>query len=218
MPDIPSPGRTEPILISGPAGAIDALWSAPRVPARGLAIVCHPHPLFGGAMTNKVVYALASSAQAAGLHALRFNFRGVGRSAGAHDQGRGETDDTLFLADWLAGQVPAGPLVLMGFSFGSWVAQKAAVLRPPAALVSVAPPLAKYFADEPPPARPACPWLVLHGRDDEVVAYEDTRRILEDYAPPPERFLSLDGVGHFFHGRLADINDAVAAFLAQHLR
>lgn len=218
MSEIPAPGRTESLLIPGPAGPIEALWSAPRTAARGLAVVCHPHPLFGGAMSNKVTYSLASAAQAAGLQALRFNFRGVGRSAGPHDQGRGETEDVLFLVDWLRKHQPEGPVVLMGFSFGSWVAQKAAVRSAPAALVSIAPPLAKYFADEPPPPRPACPWLVVHGRDDEVVAYKDTRKILEGYEPPPEQFLSLDGVGHFFHGRLTEIGDAVAPFLARHLR
>ncbi len=213
--DLPPPGKTEPRLIEGPAGLIEALWSAPQTAANGLAVICHPHPLFGGAMSNKVTYALAAAAQAAGLQALRFNFRGVGRSAGPHDHGRGETDDVLFLVDWLRERVPTGPVVLMGFSFGSWVAQKAAVRRPPAALVSIAPPLAKYLADEPVPARPACPWLVMHGYDDDVVEYEPTRAIVEAYDPPPEEFHRLDGVGHFFHGRLADISDAVAPFLAR---
>lgn len=168
-------------------------------------------------MSNKVTYSLASAAQAAGLHALRFNFRGVGKSAGVHDHGRGETGDVVFLADWLRQRVPDGPVVLLGFSFGSWIAQKAALSLKPAALVSIAPPFAKYFDDQPPPARPECPWLVVHGRDDEVVSYEETREILQAYVPPPEVFLSLDGVGHFFHGRLADITGAVAPFLAQHL-
>src|SRR3546814_9504400 len=78
------------------------------------------HPLLGGALSNKVVYTLASCAQKAGLYALRFNFRGVGRSEGLHDEGRGETEDTVFLANWLRERVPQGPLVLMGFSFGAW--------------------------------------------------------------------------------------------------
>lgn len=218
MSEAPQPGKTLALSIAGPAGDIEALWGAPRAePARGIAVICHPHPLFGGAMSNKVTYALASAAQAAGLHALRFNFRGVGASAGPHDHGRGETQDVVFLVDWLRQRTPPGPLVLMGFSFGSWIAQKAALQLAPAALVSIAPPLAKYFGDEPVPARPACPWLVVHGRDDEVVAYDDTRAILDAYAPPPEVLVTVDGVGHFFHGRLADITQAVEPFLAQHL-
>mgnify|MGYP006137730547 CR=1 FL=1 len=99
MSTLPSSGNTEERLIAGPAGRIEALVSAPQQPLRqpAFAIVCHPHPLFGGAMSNKVAYMLASSAQKAGLYALRFNFRGVGRSEGAHDAGRGETDDVEFL-------------------------------------------------------------------------------------------------------------------------
>ncbi len=216
--ELPAPGQSSEALIDGPAGRIEILLSAPREPVEpaGFAVICHPHPLFGGAMSNKVTYALASSANKAGLYALRFNFRGVGRSGGEHDNGRGETDDVEFLATWMREQLPDGPAVLMGFSFGAWVSARAAAQVRPVAQVSIAPPFSKYFDDMPPPPRPPCPWLVVHGTDDEVVDYQQTRRILERYDPPPE-LVALDGVGHFFHGRLTDLGNIVLPFLQRHV-
>ena len=212
----PQPGETVERLLRGPAGHIDALLAAPKDPAMpaGIALICHPHPLMGGAMSNKVAYTLASSAQKAGLHALRFNFRGVGRSQGTHDEGRGETDDVVWLADWLRQQMPEARLVLMGFSFGAFVSLKAAARVKPFLQVSIAPPFEKYF-NEPIPARPDCPWLVLHGRADEVVNYDDTVRVLNTFTPPPQ-LVGVDGVGHFFHARLGDIQNAVVPFLQLH--
>ena len=183
----------------------------PEAPPAGIAVVCHPHPLHGGALTNKVTYQLAACAQKAGLAVARFNFRGVGRSAGRHDEGRGETDDTLAVAAWLRAQLPGAPLLLAGFSFGAFVSLKAAARARPQLLVSIAPPF-KYFEAEPLPPRPAAPWLVVHGRDDEVVDYAGTKAVLDTYVPPPE-LVTLDGVGHFFHGRLRDLEAAVSAFI-----
>lgn len=216
-PDLPAAGDNKTVLIPGAAGLLEVMISGPRVPSAqpGYAVVCHPHPLYGGAMSNKVTYALASCAQNAGLYALRFNFRGVGRSQGVHDEGRGETDDTVLLAQWLGERLPQGRLLLAGFSFGAWVSTAAAARLEPAAQISIAPPFAKYFADAPPPARPRCPWLVVHGRDDEVVDYEATRRILAGYDPPPQ-LVTMDGVGHFFHNRLADLNEVVLPFIREH--
>ena len=214
MQQPPAPGQTRELSIPGPAGAIEALWSAPRTLAArpGFALVCHPHPLFGGAMGNKVVYTLASCAQKAGWHALRYNVRGVGASAGAHDRGQGETDDLVFLADWMRAQLPGAGCALMGFSFGGWVALRAAARVRPIAQVSVAPPLAESFYGEPPPSRPDCPWLLIHGLDDEVVPYADSKPVIDGYSPPPQQ-ATPDGVGHFFHGRLGEITDTVLPFL-----
>jgi hypothetical protein len=202
------------LLLEGAAGAIETLVAMPPAPPRGIAVICHPHPLQGGALSNKVTYTLASCALKAGLVAARFNFRGVGKSAGTHDEGRGETDDTLAVAAWLRAQAPGAPLLLAGFSFGAFVSLKAAARAQPALQVSIAPPF-KYFASEPLPPRPPAPWLVVHGRDDEVVAYADTRSVLDRYEPPPE-LVSLDGVGHFFHDRLGDLAAAVSTFIQRH--
>ncbi|MGH8456958.1 MAG: alpha/beta hydrolase [Stenotrophobium sp.] len=210
---LPAAGYTEELRLYGPAGRIEALLSAPREPAArpGFAVICHPHPLLGGAMSNKVVYTLAASAQKCGLYVLRFNFRGVGRSEGVHDEGRGETADTQFLVDWLRGRLPGARLALMGFSFGAFVSVKAAQQARPQLQVSIAPPFEKYVA-EPIPPRPDCPWLVVHGTDDEVVSYVDTVRILKTFSPPPE-LVTLEGAGHFFHRRLGDLQEAVMPFI-----
>jgi len=213
--EMPRAGETSELLIPGPAGLIEAMLTAPRdvaTPA-GIAVICHPHPLMGGAMSNKVVYSLASSASKAGLYSLRFNFRGVGRSEGLHDEGRGETDDTLFLVDWLRQRVPGARLVLMGFSFGGFVSVKAAQQAKPYLQVSIAPPFSKYF-NEPVPPRPDCPWLVVHGTGDDVVSYEDTVQVLNGFDPPPQ-LATLKDAGHFFHGRLAELQDAVLPFIKQ---
>lgn len=180
-------------------------------------MVCHPHPLYGGAMSNKVVYALASTAAKAGLVTLRFNFRGVGKSTALHDEGRGETDDTVWLAEQLREALPAGlPLILAGFSFGAFVALKAAPRAQAAGLMSVAPPFsltrAIYADGEGPPPHPACPWAVIHSRDDDTVAYADTAGVLAQYQPPPQ-LTTVDGAGHFFHGRLGEVGEAFNGLL-----
>ncbi len=213
---LPAPGTAEPVLLAGAAGRIEALVAMPDAPPAGIAVICHPHPLHGGALTNKVAYTLAACALKAGLAAARFNFRGVGRSEGAHDEGRGETDDTLAVAAWLRQRAPGAALLLAGFSFGAFVSLKAAARARPALQVSIAPPF-KYFESEPLPPRPDAPWLVVHGRDDEVVDYEATRAVLARYAPPPE-LATLDGAGHFFHGRLGDLEATVSGFIRHHWR
>lgn len=212
---LPAAGQTLKLSLEGGAGPIEALLAAPQQPRRrpGFAVICHPHPLMGGAMSNKVTYMLASSTLQAGLHALRFNFRGVGGSAGSHDQGRGEREDLLRLFEWMRAHWPAPQAVLAGFSFGGFVALSAAPRARPDALVTVAPPLG-HFAEGELPA-PPCPWLLIHSRDDEVVPFDDTRR-LSALAQPPQ-LLAAEGCGHFFHGRLDVIKDAVVPFLDAHL-
>lgn len=213
--DLPAAGQTTTLLLHGAAGSIEVMLSAPRGPVTGVAVICHPHPLFGGAMSNKVVYTLASCAQKAGLYALRFNFRGVGRSEGVHDHGDGETQDVLALVQWLRERVPHARLALMGFSFGAFVSLRAAASARPDVQVSIAPPFSKYV-DHPLPPPPGCPWLVLHSTDDEVVDYADTLNILKGFEPPP-RLVTLQGAGHFFHGRLGEIEQAVLPFLQENL-
>src|SRR4051794_9595012 len=114
--------KTERFQVQGVAGAIEALRDTPDGTSRGVAVIAHPHPLFGGTMDNKVVQTLARAFVQSGWTALRFNFRGVGASEGVHDEGRGETDDMLAL---IAAQAADGPLAVAGFSFGSFVASRA---------------------------------------------------------------------------------------------
>lgn len=212
---LPAAGQSRAGLLRGAAGRIETLLASPAGAPLGGVLVCHPHPLYGGALSNKVTYSLASTALKAGFAALRFNFRGVGKSEGRHDEGRGETEDAVLLGEWLRARLPAGaPLVLAGFSFGSFIALKASSQLRPAGLMSVAPPFGKYFGGEPAPPHPGCPWRVLHSRDDEVVAYDGTLVELQRYVPMPE-LITVDGCGHFFHGRLDEVQSAFSGLIGQ---
>jgi len=219
--DLPAPGSSLSLMLPGPSGVLQALLSAPRgVAARGVAVICHPHPLYGGTMTNKVVYTLASCAIKAGFYTLRFNYRGVGDSAGSYDGARGETADTLAAVNWLRARLPDLPLLLAGFSFGAYVALKAAASARPAWLVSASLPLGRVRGafgesdNQPLPRHPGCPWLTIHSRDDEVVNYAETLHLLAGYQPAPH-IETLDGAGHFYHGRLGDLQRLVLPFLQQ---
>lgn len=206
------PGGSADVLIPGPAGRLEALIASPKVPRAGVCVICHPHPLFGGTMTNKVVWALSNAALKCGLRTARFNFRGVGRSEGLFDDTLGETDDALAVAEALRASAPGLPLVMAGFSFGGHVALKAASRTDTAALITIAPPMGRYLKTTEPPAHPQVPWLAVHSADDDVVSYDETRAAFATYDPPPQ-FVHFDGAGHFFHGRLGEVEAAVRAFL-----
>jgi len=214
--DFPAPSAAKEISIVGPVGRLEAIVAMPKGFAAplGVCVVGHPHPLFGGAMSNKVVYTLAASALKAGLIALRFNFRGVGRSQGLFDESRGETDDALAAIAWLRERAPGLPLVLAGFSFGAYVTLKAAATVHPVAQISVGIPFGRYVDGGAPPPHPGCPWLAVHSVDDEIVAYTDTIPVLKHYDPPPQ-IETFEGAGHFFHGRLTELQAVVQAFLGK---
>lgn len=192
----------------GPAGDLEYDLALPKGDAVGAALVCHPHPVHGGTLDNKVAYMLARACNDVGLAALRFNFRGVGKSAGRFDEGEGELDDARAARNALAAFSPDKPLVLAGFSFGAAISLRLAVEQPPVQLVSIAPPLF-YFGDEPIP-QPDCPWLLVHGLADEVVDAQDTRQRLDTMAQPPAEQHWLPDVGHFFHGELSTLRRLVA--------
>lgn len=203
--------HTEHPELSGPAGRIETLLELPanRAP-RAVAVICHPHPLYQGTMNNKVAYTLARSVIAAGGAALRFNFRGVGASAGVHDDARGETDDTLVALDHLHARWPGLPLWLLGFSFGAQVALRAAPARPLARLVTVAPNVPRFRADHPAP--PGMPWLLVQGLEDELVPAAEVLAWAGSLATPPE-LATFPAVGHFFHGHLGPLKQVVTDFL-----
>jgi hypothetical protein len=204
-------------LLSGPAGPLEALLEPPEGgPPRALAVICHPHPLHGGTLHNKVAHMLARAARTAGAAALRFNFRGVGASGGVHGDGLGEAEDAAAAIAALQQRHPGLPLWLLGFSFGACVALRRAQLdagqgRVPARLVTVAPPAACYgFVTA---ASPGCPWLLLQGGADEVVDAAAVKQWAQGHAPAP-RIVWMDGAGHFFHGRLTELRDHTVAFLS----
>lgn len=195
-------------LLPGPVGALEAATALPD-PAearRGTAIICHPHPQHGGTMHNKVVTMVERSLRELGLATVTFNFRGVGESAGSYDDGRGETDDLLAVASWVQ-QVRGGDaLWLAGFSFGSYVAYRAAPQLPLRQLISVAPPVNRWdFAALP---APACPWLVIQGETDDVVDPDAVFAFVEAQQTPPA-LVRMPDTGHFFHRRLMDLRGAI---------
>jgi uncharacterized protein len=195
------------LTIAGPAGALQAIADeAEGEPQQRYAVICHPHPLYGGTMDNKVVYTLARALQSVGIATLRFNFRGVGASQGAYDEGAGETQDAAAVADFGAARWPGKRIVLAGFSFGSYVALRLAREREPSYLVTVAPPASMFDLAALPP--PQCPWLVVQGDADEIVEPASVFAWVERLNPQP-KLVVMPGVGHFFHGHLTELRDAV---------
>jgi len=199
------------VSFAGPMGVLEGLLDAPPDAPRAIAVVCHPHPLQQGAMTNKVAYILARAFNDLGAACLRFNFRGVGKSAGSFDEGLGETADVLAAMDWLGARYPGVPLWLGGFSFGAYVALRAQSERPVKRLVTVAPAVERL--DTVALKMPVCPWLLIQGDADEVVSPQavfDWARNL----PHPPSLAVLKGAGHFFHGRLNELRQTVVEYFS----
>lgn len=197
-------------LIEGPAGPLETVIEAPANFTGGaVAVICHPHPLFGGTLTNKVVHTLARACQDLGAETLRFNFRGVGASAGIHDNGIGEVEDALAVVGVARERNPRAALWLAGFSFGGMVAFLAAQRCAPQWLVTVAPALRRFAAAETRSA-PPCPWLIVQGDADELVPVEETAAWAATMTPRPTLRV-LPGCEHFFHGRCGELRDLVLA-------
>ena len=201
----------ERVTLTGPAGDIEARIETPQnleqVAAFG--VICHPHPLFGGTLDNKVVYSLARAFHDLGVPTIRFNFRGVGRSAGSFADGIGETDDALAVVAAGREKWPDAALWLGGFSFGGAVAVRVAAQADPARLVTVAPAIRRVSLDGVP--MPTCPWLIIQGDHDELVDHKEVIEWASRRVPPPQIAL-LPGVEHFFHGKLNELRDAVSRF------
>jgi alpha/beta superfamily hydrolase len=204
--------NTEPVLVDAPAGSLEGLLEAQGEPI-GCAVICHPHPAHGGTMQNKVVHTLSRAFVAQGFAALRFNFRGVGKSSGEYDEGDGEFQDVLAAIDWLQHRYPRLPLWLAGFSFGGAMSVRAAVdvSVTAAGLVSIAPAVSR-FANEL-SSQPACPWLIVQGDQDELVDIDETIEYVNGLNPGPELAVFPDG-DHFFHGRLIELRDTVETFIS----
>ena len=187
--------------IAGPAGAIECAIDAPAGTARGSVVVCHPHPQHGGTMDNKVVQTLARAFVALGWRSVRFNFRGVGGSQGAWDDGVGETDDALAVIKAFAD----ASFMLAGFSFGAFVASQAAARLPAAArpqrMVLVGPSTERQRMAEVP-----ADTLVIHGEIDDVVPLAATLAWARPQSLP---VIVFPGVGHFFHGQLGLLKNVV---------
>lgn len=169
-------------------------------------VVCHPHPLHGGSMDNKVVHTLIKAFASLGLSTLRFNFRGVGQTAGEYDKGRGESDDLLVACQWIRHRHPRRPLWLAGFSFGAYVALRAHQKAKAEQLCLVAPPVSLYDFTKLPEVK--IPWMVIQGGEDEVIDPDAVADWLESRSPRPYVVWYKDA-GHFFHGKLNLVKDTV---------
>ncbi len=205
--------------LDGNAGSLEAMLECPSGVAPGdtvpaVAVVCHPHPQFEGTMLNKVVHTLARSAVDCGLPALRFNYRGVGKSAGSYDEGHGETDDAETACNTVSAMFDSKRLVLMGFSFGAGVALRLAERIPVSALVAAAPPVGRLGVPE--IIRSAAPWQVVQGTADELVDAAAVAAWVGTQSPEPE-LVMMDGVSHFFHGNLTAMRRDVRGFIGRTL-
>jgi len=199
-----TPRNAELLIIAGPAGDVEVVIDAPSASPRGVALVCHPHPLQGGTLDNKVAHTLAKTFHAMGYVATRFNFRGVGRSAGVFDEGIGETDDALAVLRHVQSRFgQALPVALAGFSFGSFVQTRVAAQVTPEGLVLVGPAVNRF-----PLQRVPAETIVVHGEEDDVVPLADVFA----WARPQELpVVVFPGCGHFFHGRLLQLARVVTA-------
>jgi len=202
------------LFLEGPAGRLEAiLWKpvdAKRPPLA--ALVCHPHPLFGGTMHNKVVYNTAKSLDALGLPVLRFNFRGAGLSAGEHDRGHGEKDDVRTALNFLGSEFPATPLLLAGFSFGAWVGLRVGCEHPRVAyLIGLGIPVNSTdfsFLHQCAKSK-----LFVHGSNDEFGAIDKVKALVPTI-PGENHFVVVEGVDHFFSGKLEQLDAAITNWLS----
>jgi len=200
-----TPRNAERLIVAGPVGDLEVVVDArATTPLRGVALVCHPHPLQGGTLDNKVAHTLAKTFHALGYVAIRFNFRGVGRSAGTFDEGIGETEDALAVLRHARSRFgEALPVALAGFSFGSFVQTRVASQVKSEGLVLVGPAVNRFQVDRVPPDT-----IVVHGEEDDVVPLADVFA----WARPQElSVVVFPGCGHFFHGRLLQLARVVTA-------
>ncbi len=202
--------RETPVVIDGPVGRLEALYLDNEAP-RGLALICHPNPVQGGTMLNKVVSTLQRTARDGGLITLRFNYRGVGGSEGSHDMGSGEVDDAWAAVQWLRAKHPELPLTLMGFSFGGFVAASLggrleATGETLKHLFMIAPAVMRLGPNDPLPLKGEL--TLIQPDADEVVEPQ----LVYDWSAALQRPHSLVKVaecGHFFHGKLTDLKDLI---------
>lgn len=207
--------RTEEqaLTLPGPIGDLEARWIAPQG-TQTVVILCHPHPLYGGQMDNKIITTLARACQKCGIGTLRFNFRGVGHSEGEFAHGVGERMDLEAVCMWLKREKPDFVQAIAGFSFGSAIAVAGALKHPFEWLITVAPPVGmEYWPTLPKHAAWYEAWLMIQGDQDDVVSPESVKAYWEDHLQKQPTLEWVEGVGHFFHGELVRLRQIVEAWL-----
>jgi hypothetical protein len=213
MTDTRTAHESRGFFLNGPAGRLEAVLWTPAARARMAALVCHPHPLFGGTMHNKVVYQAAKSLDALGLPVLRFNFRGAGTSGGAHDRGQGEQGDVKAALDFLAGEFPGLPLLVAGFSFGCWVGTRVGCADDRVqGLIALGTPV--NSTDFSYLRQCEKPKLFVHGSNDQ---FGDIRKVetLVESLPGNNRLVVVEGAEHFFAGKLDKLDAAIRDWLQE---
>jgi len=202
------------IFLEGPEGRLEALlWTSPLPDPLFAALVCHPHPLFGGTIHNKVVYQASKALHGRGIPVLRFNFRGAGLSEGQHDHGRGEQDDVRAALDYLSHEFPGKPILLAGFSFGAWVGlrvgcEDARVTR----LIGLGIPVDNAAVDMSYLRVCAKPKLIIQGGNDTFGTRASVEALFATM-PEPKRLVVIEGVDHFFAGKLGEVGAAIDTWL-----
>lgn len=202
------PTAAAEIFLSGPAGRLECLVDLPEAELQraATAVICHPHPLHGGTMRNKVVTIIERSLRELGLATVRFNFRGVGESEGEFDEGRGELDDLMAVVEWVQRTRPSDDLWLAGFSFGAYISLKASQNLPVQQMITIAPPVERYGFETLLP--PNAPWLVVQGDEDDVVSADAVQKWADGLDQPP-KLIIMEGASHFFHRRLMDLRGLI---------
>jgi len=199
-------------FLEGKAGRLEALlWTSPQPSPARVALVCHPHPLYGGTLHNKVVFHVAKTLHRSGISVLRFNFRGAGLSEGAHDHGRGERDDVRTALDFLEREFPALPVLLAGFSFGAWVGLRVGCEDARVAeLVGLGLPVNSTRLD----FLRECtkPKLIIQGGNDQYGAREKVEALYAE-VPEPKRLVIVEGADHFFAGKPSEVDAALRTWL-----
>jgi alpha/beta superfamily hydrolase len=210
---MPTSHDSRTFFLDGPAGRLESvLWTPVRSAAPTLAaVVCHPHPLFGGTLHNKVVYQAAKSLDAAGVPVLRFNFRGAGLSGGVHDKGRGEQGDVRAALDFLAAKFLGIPLLVAGFSFGSFVGLRVGCVDPRVKeLIGLG--ISVNSSDFSFLRECAKPKLFVHGGDDEFGARKEVESLVREL-PGENRLVVVENADHFFVARLDELDNAITTWL-----
>lgn len=192
------------VTIPGPAGVLEAVMHLPATENFSrVGIVCHPHPLQQGTMHNKVVTTVVKTFNSLGIPCVRFNYRGVGNSSGEYGEVVGEVADCLAVVNWLKQKYPHAELYLAGFSFGAYIAAETASKVETKQLISIAPAVERMPYAQLPSI--ACPWLVIQGEDDDVVTPDAVYAWFETLMNPDKTLIKVPGAGHFFHGKLVDM-------------
>jgi alpha/beta superfamily hydrolase len=198
--------------IAGPAGPLEALLDPPDAEPRAVAVFGHPHPLHGGTMHTKALYQAAKAMPRIGVAALRFNFRGVGRSAGTFDAGPGEVEDFKAAIGFMSERYPDLPIWAAGMSFGSWIAMTAGAEDARVSLLlGIAPPVDRYDFD----ALKTCtlPKFIIHGEADELISIKEVRKFYSQI-PEPKELVTIEDANHLFEGKTSMVGEAVEDLLA----